>query len=230
MCRWGVENDLLQADRWTPPPSLKSYVGEKRAGRVDGVPLNDDQILGLLNGLPKDTAGQRWNYALQLMATYGLRPVELLHLRMEPAGSLWCDYVKRSGGGSTRPRQLRALHPEWEVDWRLRERIEAGEALPPFGGGVADAARRYLSRQQAWMDLATSGATCYGFRHGYALRAHQAYGLSPRVAAALMGHSVETHTRHYGRWTDEATIESALEAAMQYRKLTQAQASVYLKC
>jgi integrase len=223
MCRWGVENDLLQADRWTPPPSLKSYVGEKQAGRVDGVPLNDDQILGLLHGLPQDTAGQRWNYAFQLMAAYGLRPVELLHLRMEPAGGLWCDYIKRSGGGSTRPRQLRALHPEWEVDWRLRERIEAGEALPPFGGGVADAARRYLSRQQAWMDLANSGATCYGFRHGYALRAHQAYGLSPRVAAALMGHSVETHTRHYGRWTDEATIDSALEAAMHYRKLTQAQ-------
>jgi integrase len=221
MCRWGVENDLLQADRWTPPPSLKSYVGEQRAGRVDGVPLNDDQILGLLNGLPQDTAGQRWNYAFQLMSAYGLRPVELLHLRMEPAGGLWCDYIKRSGGGSTRPRQLRALHPEWEVEWRLRERIEAGEALPPFGGGVADAARRYLSRQQAWIDLATSGATCYGFRHGYALRAHQAYGLSARVAAALMGHSVETHSRHYGRWTDEATIDSAMEAAMRYRKLTQ---------
>ena len=229
MCRWAVEADLLMADRWTPPSSLKNYVGASASSHVDGVPLSDQQILGLIEGLPQDPAGQRWRFALQLMAAYGLRPVEVLHLRLEPTGALWCDYIKRSGGGSTRPRQLRALHPEWEVDWRLRERIEAGEALPPFGGGVADAARRYLSRQQAWMDLATSGATCYGFRHGYALRAHQAYGLSPRVAAALMGHSVETHTRHYGRWTDEATIDSALEAAMHYRKLTQAQASVELK-
>ena len=226
MCRWAVEADLLPPDRWTPPPILKSLVGEKVASRVDGVPLSDEQILSLIGGLPQDSAGQRWRYALQLMAAYGLRPVEVLHLRLEPTGSLWCDYVKRSGGGSTRPRQLRALHPEWEADWQLRERLEAGEGLPPFGGGVADAARRYLIRHQGWEELTALGATCYGFRHGYALRAHQAYGLSARVAAALMGHSVETHSRHYGRWTDEATIDSAMEAAMRYRKLTQTQESV----
>ena len=91
---------------------------------------------------------------------------------------------------------------------------------------MADAARRYLIRHQGLEELTALGATCYGFRHGYALRAHQAYGLSARVAAALMGHSVETHSRHYGRWTDEATIDSAMEAAMRYRKLTQTQESV----
>jgi integrase len=226
MCRWAVESDLLPADRWTPPPSLKSYVGAKSASKADGVPLSDEQILALLEHLPQDQAGQRWRYCLQLMATYGLRPVEVLFLRLEPTGGLWCDYVKRSGGGSTRPRQLRALHPEWELDWKLKERLTAGDPLPPFGGGVADAARRYLGRNQAWQQLASSGATAYGFRHGYALRAHQTYGLSARVAAALMGHSPETHQRHYGRWTDESTIDSALEAAMRYRRLTQSPGSV----
>ena len=29
MCRWAVEADLLPHDRWTSPPILKSYVGEK---------------------------------------------------------------------------------------------------------------------------------------------------------------------------------------------------------
>jgi len=226
MLRWAVENESLPADRWTPPLSLKSYVGESVQKRVDGVPLTDDQILKLLEALPQDQAGQRWRYCLQLMAAYGLRPVEVLHLRVEPGGALWCDYIKRSGGGSTKPRQLRALHPEWETQWELKERLRAGDPLPPLGGGVAEAARRYLTRHEAWKEITRTGATVYGFRHGYALRAHTKYALQARITAALMGHSTETHQRHYGRWVDEATIDSAMEAALRYRNLTQSNRSV----
>jgi len=225
MCRWAVENELLPADRWTPPPSLKPFVGDRDTRRADGVPLTDDQILKLLEGLPHDEAGHRWRFAVQLMAAYGLRPVELMHLRVAPDGVVWCLYEKRSGGGKTQKRQLRALHPEWAEEWELVKRLDQGEQLPPFGGGVAEAARRYLMRHAVWQQLAATGVTCYGFRHGYALRAHQSYGLSVRVAAALMGHSPETHQRCYGTWTDQATIDSALEAAMRYRKLTQSKGS-----
>jgi len=223
MCRWAVESELLPAERWTPPPSLRSFVGEGAPARPDGVPITDGQILNLLQHLPHDKPGKRWRYCVQLLAAYGLRPVELMYLRVEPSGGVWCDYIKRSGGGSTKPRQLRALHPEWELEWELKQRLLIGEAMPPFGGGVADAARRYLIRQEAWTSLGLAGATIYGFRHGYALRAHITYGLSPRIAAALMGHSPETHQRHYGRWVDEATIDSAMEAALRYRKLTHAE-------
>lgn len=225
MCRWAVQKELLQADLWTPPPSLKPFVGDRTTRRADGVPLTDDQILQLVEGLPQDEAGRRWRFAVQLMAAYGLRPVELMHLRLQPDGVVWCLYEKRSGGGKTQKRQLRALHPEWAEEWELAKRLDEGEQLPPFGGGVAEAARRYLMRHAVWQQLAATGVTCYGFRHGYALRAHQSYGLSVRVAAALMGHSPETHQRCYGTWTDQATIDTALEAAMRYRKLTQSKAS-----
>ena len=47
---------------------------------------------------------------------------------------------------------------------------------------------------------------------GAPARAHQAFGLSVRVAAKLMGHSVETHVRHYGSWADADTIETFLDA------------------
>lgn len=226
MCRWAVENELLPADRWTPPPSLKPFVGDRDTRRADGVPLTDDQILKLLEGLPQDEAGHRWRFAVQLMAAFGLRPVELMHLRVAPDGVVWCLYEKRSGGGKTQKRQLRALHPEWAEEWELAKRLDEGEQLPPFGGGVAEAARRYLMRHVVWQQLAAKGVTCYGFRHGYALRAHQSYGLSVRIAAALMGHSPETHQRCYGTWTDQKTIDSALEAAIRYRNLTQSTESV----
>jgi integrase len=226
MCRWAVENELLRAESWTPPSSLRSFLGERTTSRADGVPLTDEQILKLIEDLPQDEAGKRWRFAVELMGAYGLRPVELMHLRVEANGVVWCLYEKRSGGGKTQKRQLRALHPEWAEEWDLVGRLANGERLPPFGGGVAEAARRYLMRHKTWQGLASTGVTCYGFRHGYALRAHQSYGLSVRVAAALMGHSPETHQRCYGRWTDQKTIDTALEAAIRYRNLTQSRESV----
>ena len=51
----------------------------------------------------------------------------------------------------------------------------------------------------------------YSLRHGYALRAHEMYGHSPRVTAALMGHSLKTHSDTYGAWTDREVIENVLE-------------------
>ena len=155
-----------------------------------------------------------------LSAASGLRPVEIHYLRIETSGKrrLWCDYSKRSGGGSTEPRTLRALHPEWEKDWQLLERIKAGEPLPPTGGGVAEAARRYLMRQEVWKPLAAAGCTPYSFRHGWALRCHTQYPLiSTRVAAEVMGHSPAVHSDVYGSWTDDRVIDDAFEAGIRGR-------------
>ncbi|KZR88111.1 hypothetical protein [Synechococcus sp. MIT S9504] len=218
MLKWAVGKKLLPADRWTPPLDLKPFVGTKVGSTSQSVPLTDEQILALLDSLPNDAAGKRWQFVFQLLATYGLRPVEVLHLEIRPDG-LWCNYQKRSGGGTTKPRRLKPLHPEWETDWNLLERIAADEPFPPFGGGVADAARRYLDRQQGWIPLKALGVTSYGFRHGYAHRAHQQYGLSVRVASAPMGHSNETHLRHYGAWVDQDTVDAAFEAGIRYRDL-----------
>lgn len=217
MLRWGCDEGILQPDLWTPPSSLRQYVGEAPPSDGPAIPLTDLQILELLDALPRDSAGQRWIFVLRLLATYGLRPVEAMHLETRQDGKLWCVYQKRSGGGTTKPRALAALHPEWESAWQLRESLAANEPMPPFGGGVAEAARRYLKRQPAWAPLAAAGITCYGFRHGYALRAHKDYALAPRFAAALMGHSVETHQRVYGTWTDADTIDSALQIGLRFR-------------
>jgi len=225
MLKWGISregNHILAAERWTPPIELKGFYGEKVEAKVDSVPLQDDEIISFLESLPIESkhprdkeAAKRWKFAFQLMAAYGLRPIEIKHLQVED-GVIWCNYIKRSGGGQTKRRRLRCLN-EWETEWNLLERVKTNEPLPLAKVGVADAARTYLKRHKSWDALAKAGKTSYSFRHGYALRCHQQYGLSVRIAAALMGHSTDTHTRSYGTWTDEDEIDKALERGKKYR-------------
>ena len=72
-----------------------------------------------------------------------------------------------------------------------------------------------LERYKPWQALVARnpGLTPYSLRHGYAWRAHccSANPLHPRNAAAFMGHNVQTHLKHYGSWTDEASLDAALE-------------------
>ena len=59
------------------------------------------------------------------------------------------------------------------------------------------------------------GLLPYSLRHGYAWRGAKYYDRSIpiRDLAALMGHTVKTHMKHYGQWTDEAGLDAAFGAA-----------------
>ena len=73
-------------------------------------------------------------------------------------------------------------------------------------------------------DKAGEALTVYSFRHGYALRCHET-GLIPRVSAALMAHSLQTHSLHYGCWTDAETIQAALARTTATQQIRHAEAS-----
>ena len=58
--------------------------------------------------------------------------------------------------------------------------------------------------------------------HGYAWRGVKYYenSMPMRDLAALMGHDLRTHHKHYGVWTDEAGLqESALRVVGDLMKL-----------
>ena len=94
-----------------------------------------------------------------------------------------------------------------------------------------DRFHQFLERKPIWQKLMKEVASTpstdgsgqalvpYSLRHGYALRAHEVYGLSPRVAAAVLGHSLQTHSAVYGVWTDREVIEGALAKAKKVRAL-----------
>ena len=214
-------------DRWSPPVDLKPYVGKAGPGEGLGsaTPIKDCQVLQLLEGIPD----QRWSDAIKLMACFGLRPVELGYIKAR-GDKLHVAYSKRTSRGSTSPADIPGLDPVGMADESrglLQRLANQSLVLPPLGTSDSDAAqslRQYLNRRQVWRDLKkeveVNGGRLspYSFRHGFALRAHEIFHLSPRITAALMRHSLQTHVRHYGHWTDEETIEVAVTKGRQVAK------------
>ena len=62
--------------------------------------------------------------------------------------------------------------------------------------------------------LNRQGLVPYSLRHGYAWRGAKYYDRSIpiRDLAALMGHTVKTHMKHYGKWTDDEELMASVQA------------------
>lgn len=216
LLRWAVADRRLGED-WEPPQDLAVFVGRSRVAKAITTPLEVEHILALVRAIPD----ARWRFAFQLMAAYGLRPEELQHLQIRQ-GRLWCLYEKVASRGKTRPRVLRPLPcDDWADGWRLEERFPTQE-LPPMqpglGGGYVG---HYLMNRPLWKELRREyeakgeKLVPYSCRHGYAHRAHVICDLPPKVVAAAMGHSVQTHLAAYSRWCGDDVVDDAFAKAEQ---------------
>ena len=216
LLRWAVADRRLGED-WEPPQDLAVFVGRSRAAKAITTPLEVEHILALVRAIPD----ARWRFAFQLMAAYGLRPEELQHLQIRQ-GRLWCMYEKVASRGKSRPRVLRPLPcDDWADGWRLEERFPTQE-LPPMqpglGGGYVG---HYLMNRPLWKELRREyeakgeKLVPYSCRHGYAHRAHVICDLPPKVVAAAMGHSVQTHLAAYSRWCGDDVVDDAFAKAEQ---------------
>ena len=190
---------------WMPPATTREVVGEENASATP-YPISDEGVLELLESLqgqPERT------FAIQLLATYGLRAHDLHHLKIQ-RGELWSMYRKKAGGGSsTKPRQLAPLFVAGQ-DWNLLERFKAGEPLCPLGrveqGMAADRLFGWLRRNPVWMRLKDEAAAkgeilrpTYAFRHRF-LAEGQLRNIPPKVLAGYCGHSLQTHLQVYSKW------------------------------
>ena len=216
LLRWGVDHGTLTPE-WAPPLDLDPYVGRKRAAKTITTPMEVKHILELVDAIPD----ARWRFAFQLLAAYGLRPEELQHLQIR-GNRLWCEYRKSTSRGETQPRPLRLLPcDDWAESWNLLERFKS-QPLPPMRPGYgAEDLGLYMRRRRRWQELrqdyeaAGEKLVLYSARHGYAHRAHLICELPPKVAAAAMGHSVETHLAAYSKWCGDDVVDDAFERAAQ---------------
>ena len=202
--------------RWLPP-SPDDLVDIKGRKAPNAVPE--------FNNAGQAIPDPRWRLAVGLVGAFGLRPVELNYCRPDGDG-LRIEYQKRNARGCSPKRTVEALDPVDAPGMGAKLLLELASGvteLPPLGSDDSVAANRmnsYLYRRPLWVGLRdqvrASGQgrlSSYSLRHGYAYRSAMVYELPVRAAAALMGHSVDVHMRHYGKWVDGAAVKDAVQAA-----------------
>ena len=163
-------------DAWAPPKNLRPLIGAEKPSeavrqKADAF-AHDQQIIDLIESLPTEVGPQRdreaamqWADATRLLAELGLRPIELLHLKVkteEISGEAywWCTYEKKGGNGATKARRIYPLPlvgADGEVQqWNLMARWRAGLIkLPPLesGNGAGECWKTYFVRRPAWVSL-----------------------------------------------------------------------------
>lgn len=228
---------------WAAPKNLKPLIGSEKPSeavrqKADAF-ASDQQIIDLLASLPTDLgtdadriAALQWADATMLMAELGLRPIELLHLKVrtdELSGEpyWWCTYQKKGGNGSTAPRRIHPL-PLLSADgelqqWNLLDRWRAGLiSLPPLqaGNGAGECWKVYFNRRPFWISLKArmleqedKRLTSYSFRHTYSVRGTRR-GIDSGSMADSMGHSLQTHCQHYP-WSEKSGTAQAFALAAE---------------
>ncbi|MDA9661483.1 tyrosine-type recombinase/integrase [bacterium] len=216
---WAVQRGHLKPI-YSPPAALPETLKPKRVG----YPLTDVQILQLLDNLPEGERHERWRFAIQLCAVFGLRPEELRWLRVKDGANgseLWSIYRKSMGGKKGAKTEPRRLHPLFlrdadgsAIDWNLQARLQVGEQLPPLNreGDGAQALNIYLRRREVWNSIRAEvehqgeQLTTYSFRHRYAKGMHAANVPIANISEA-MGHTIEVHLGSYARFKPNATAD-----------------------
>uniref|UniRef100_UPI0040481050 site-specific integrase n=1 Tax=Cyanobium sp. TaxID=2164130 RepID=UPI0040481050 len=231
-------------DAWAPPKNLKPLIGAEKPSeavrqKADAF-AHDQQIIDLIESLPTEVGTQRdreaarqWADATRLLAELGLRPIELLHLKVkteEISGEAywWCTYEKKGGNGATKARRIYPLPlvgADGEVQqWNLMARWRAGLIkLPPLesGNGAGECWKTYFVRRPAWVSLKElmlsqedKRLTAYSFRHSYSVRGTRR-GIDSGSMATSMGHSIQTHCQHYPWAEKSSTAEAFAKATAQ---------------
>ena len=99
--------------------------------------------------------------AFRLMAELGLRPIEVGYLKVKKDPTTkefywWCDYRKKSGGGTTEPRRVEPLplinKEGKEQEWNLINRFKTN-TLPLPDRVDGEACNTYLQRKESWKSL-----------------------------------------------------------------------------
>ena len=212
--------------RWLPlqGEELSELVGVREVAEQDTPPIKPEQLFALLDSLYESP---ELRLAVALVGLFGLRPSELMELEVRE-GHLYVGQTKRNRHSAAKPKGKRLalpldLNDLPEEGARVLKQYESGLIKLPTSirnakdyKDCGDAFRQYLDRHPYWLSLKAEieGLVPYSLRHGYAWRGAKYYDRSIpiRDLAALMGHTVKTHMKHYGKWTDDEGLMASVQA------------------
>ncbi len=137
-----------------------------------------------------------WRLAYGIMATFGIRPSELIYLdRSELPKLIVTD-------GKTGRREAYPIPNEWWQEWKLNEG-ELPQISAPSGSALTDRVRVQFNRYGVPFHPQS-------LRHAYCIRGIL-YGLPGEIGAAWAGHGIEVHNRVYQRWIKGETHRRVYE-------------------
>ena len=228
---WCVQREDFPS-YWLPPVFNKAEEEVTIKKRI-GYPLTDSQIGRLVDSFGDSPEAKRWQFAVILCATYGLRPEELRYLTLRNnKEELWTTYQKsnsRINGRRLFPLEVLDIDGkpfDWcqnlEQKFALRNlpEIKKGEGSQRLGKQLRD-----RSPKNTWLSICkeaeAEGQECtpYSFRHRYASVAHtrtnnEGKYLSPKQIADAMGHDLETHLKSYARFSSKE-LENVFDSFRQ---------------
>lgn len=135
-----------------------------------------------------------WRWMWGMCAAYGLRPHEAAHLEMRPDGKCKVGVETKTGS-----RLCSACPSDWLTKWQLEKLPRPTQDPSKLAKVFGDA----LDRDGITMRP-------YVLRHAYAIRLISRK-IPITIAALMMGHSVDVHTRTYHRWITEEQVLAALD-------------------
>ena len=215
--------------RWLPlqGEELSDLVGVREVAEQDTPPIKPEQLFALLDSLYESPEVR---LAVALVGLFGLRPSELMELEVRD-GLLYVGQTKRNRHSAANGKGKRLALPLDldelpEEGARVLKQLESGLIKLPTSirnakdyKACGDYFRQYLDRHPYWLSLKAEvqGLVPYSLRHGYAWRGAKYYDRSIpiRDLAALMGHTVKTHMKHYGKWTDDEGLMASVQAIMR---------------
>lgn len=169
---------------------LSQYVGNYSPSKVQPRDIPPDE---LIQQWYLQIHNPAWQWAFGILATYGIRPGELLTLDFD-------DFpILNITGGKTGDRRVYPIYPEWF------ERFSVASIKRP----------EIRSGDQCNLQFRRYGIPFqpYDLRHAWAIRSME-FGLPIELAAAQMGHSMAVHSQTYHRWISDRHHQRAYETIM----------------
>jgi integrase len=235
---WGsslVSDSLLSELRALRPSGKERRRTAREANRPRAIPALED-LQSWLDGIrPRPL-----QWALAMVATYGLRPHEVFHLECLPDAEGWIQI----GGAERTKTGFRPVMPAplaWVERYGLRENLAAELPWQPqfdangtclnnqyLGGQLGRAMRLRLDPLTVVAQASANAhrratreilqCVPYDLRHAWAIRlaSDPAYAhISTETAAEMMGHSRDVHKEIYLFWITKDEIQRGIKARTQ---------------